>query len=87
VLKHDLSVADDDVTPDYLSRTTWLVGSPDTVAERLAAQYEELGGFGTVLVSGYDYSEDPEPWRRSMELMATEVMPRVAHLMPEAVPA
>jgi alkanesulfonate monooxygenase SsuD/methylene tetrahydromethanopterin reductase-like flavin-dependent oxidoreductase (luciferase family) len=80
VLKHDLSVPDDAVTPAYLAKTTWLVGSPETVAERLAEQYDDLGGFGTVLMSGYDYSEDPEPWRRSMELMAKEVMPRVAHL-------
>jgi alkanesulfonate monooxygenase SsuD/methylene tetrahydromethanopterin reductase-like flavin-dependent oxidoreductase (luciferase family) len=79
-MKHDLDVPDSDVTPDYLAKTTWLVGSPETVAERLAEQYEDLGGFGTVLMSGYDYSEDPEPWRRSMELMATEVMPRLAHL-------
>jgi alkanesulfonate monooxygenase SsuD/methylene tetrahydromethanopterin reductase-like flavin-dependent oxidoreductase (luciferase family) len=87
VLKHDPGVADADVTPDYLSKTTWLVGSPETVAERLVEQYEDFGGFGTVLMSGYDYSEDPEPWRRSMELLTTEVMPRVAHLEPSPVTA
>ncbi|MEA3213894.1 MAG: hypothetical protein QOJ19_50 [Acidimicrobiia bacterium] len=87
VLKHDPGVADADVTPDYLSKTTWLVGSPETVAERLVEQYEDFGGFGTVLMSGYDYSEDPEPWRHSMELLTTEVMPRVAHLEPSPVTA
>jgi hypothetical protein len=26
---------------------------------------------------GYDYAAAPEPWFRSMELLATEVMPQV----------
>ena len=34
-LKHDDAVADEDVTIDYLVDHVWLVGSPETVAERL----------------------------------------------------
>jgi alkanesulfonate monooxygenase SsuD/methylene tetrahydromethanopterin reductase-like flavin-dependent oxidoreductase (luciferase family) len=80
LLKHDPDVPDDEVTAEYLMRHCWLVGSVDTVVARLQQLVETTGGFGTLLQLGYDYSEHPEPWFRSMELMATEVMPRVAHL-------
>jgi hypothetical protein len=35
---------------------------------------ERIGHFGTLLLAGHDW-DDPPMWRRSMELMATEVMP------------
>jgi alkanesulfonate monooxygenase SsuD/methylene tetrahydromethanopterin reductase-like flavin-dependent oxidoreductase (luciferase family) len=58
---------------------TWFVGTPDRVAEQILEQYELTGGFGTLLQLGYDYAdpERREGWFRSMELLATEVMPRV----------
>jgi len=80
LVKHDPAVPDDDVNGDYLARNCWLVGSPDTVVARIEKLAATTGGFGTLLQLGYDYSEDPVPWFRSMELMANEVMPRVAHL-------
>jgi alkanesulfonate monooxygenase SsuD/methylene tetrahydromethanopterin reductase-like flavin-dependent oxidoreductase (luciferase family) len=79
-LKHDPDVPDDEVTADYLIRNCWLVGSPDRVTARLEQLAAKLGGFGTLLQLGYDYSDEPGPWFHSMELMANEVMPRVAHL-------
>jgi hypothetical protein len=30
----------------------------------------------------FDYSENPQAWRESMRLLAREVMPKVAHLVP-----
>jgi hypothetical protein len=33
-------------------------------------------------VFGFDYVEDPEAWRRSLELLAKEVLPKVRHLSP-----
>ena len=45
--------------------------------------YEEVGGFGAILLFCFDYSEDPDAWYRSMRLLAEEVMPKVAHLIPE----
>jgi alkanesulfonate monooxygenase SsuD/methylene tetrahydromethanopterin reductase-like flavin-dependent oxidoreductase (luciferase family) len=81
-LKHDPSVADSDVTPEYCARHNWLIGSPATVAEKLEAVYDEVGGFGTLLVFGFDYVENPGAWQRSMQLITEEVMPRVAHLKP-----
>lgn len=85
--KHDPEVADSEITPEYLARHNWIIGSPDTVAGKLAALYDEVGGFGTVLSLAYDYADDPEPWRHSMELLGTEVMPRLARLVPDAVGA
>jgi alkanesulfonate monooxygenase SsuD/methylene tetrahydromethanopterin reductase-like flavin-dependent oxidoreductase (luciferase family) len=83
-LKHDPSVPDSDVTPEYCARHNWLVGSPRTVAEKLHRVYEEVGGFGTLLVFCFDYSENPRAWHHSMELLAREVMPQCQALTPEA---
>ncbi|MGD0290782.1 MAG: LLM class flavin-dependent oxidoreductase [Candidatus Binataceae bacterium] len=74
-LKHDESVADADVTPEYLAHNGWLVGSPKTVTRKLGEMYDEVGGFGTLLHFGFDYADNPAPWFKSMRLMAEEVMP------------
>lgn len=81
--KHDPSVPDSEVTPEYCAKHNWIIGSPNTVAAKLENLFHEVGGFGTVLALGYDYSETPSVWYRSMELLAQEVMPRLAHLDPE----
>jgi alkanesulfonate monooxygenase SsuD/methylene tetrahydromethanopterin reductase-like flavin-dependent oxidoreductase (luciferase family) len=76
----DVTMRASEITPEVLARDLWLIGSPDTVAERLREQYELVGGWGTLLAPSYDYAHDPGPWRHSMELMITEVMPRLADL-------
>ncbi len=76
--KHDDSVTDDEVTLDYMIEHQFLVGSVDTVTEKLQRMQEESGGFGTLLLMGMDYSDRREAWMRSMELMATKVMPRIS---------
>ena len=81
-LKHDPSVADSDVTPEYCARHNWLIGSPATVAEKLERIYREAGGFGGLLVFGFDYADNPEAWHTSLRLLIEEVGPRVAHLVP-----
>ena len=53
-----------------------VAGTPDQVADELIAFREQIGDFGTLLYCGIDWV-DPELARRSMELMATEVMPRL----------
>ena len=79
-LKHDPGVPDSDVTVEYCAEHNWLIGSPDTVVEKLEKMYADCGGFGGLLLFCFDYQDDPEPWRHSMELLGREVMPRVAHL-------
>jgi alkanesulfonate monooxygenase SsuD/methylene tetrahydromethanopterin reductase-like flavin-dependent oxidoreductase (luciferase family) len=73
---------DDDVevSVEYCAEHNWLIGSPETVATKLEKVYEAMGGFGYLLLFCFDYADNPEPWRRSMELLATEVLPRVEHL-------
>jgi alkanesulfonate monooxygenase SsuD/methylene tetrahydromethanopterin reductase-like flavin-dependent oxidoreductase (luciferase family) len=83
-LKHSPEVPDSDVTVEYCARRNWLVGSPRTVAEKLEKVYEEVGGFGSILVFGFDYSENPGAWRNSLRLLQEEVAPRVRHLVPQA---
>ena len=73
-------VAEDELTVEYLAENFWLIGSPDTVVEKITALYEETGGFGTLLSLAYDYMDDPEPYRRSFELLGREVAPRLAKL-------
>jgi alkanesulfonate monooxygenase SsuD/methylene tetrahydromethanopterin reductase-like flavin-dependent oxidoreductase (luciferase family) len=82
-LKHAPDVPDSDVTPAYCAKHNWLVGSPATVAERLQAIYDEVGGFGHLLLFCFDYSDKPQAWRHSMELLAREVMPRFKNLVPK----
>jgi alkanesulfonate monooxygenase SsuD/methylene tetrahydromethanopterin reductase-like flavin-dependent oxidoreductase (luciferase family) len=82
-LKHQPDVPDSDVTPAYCAKHNWLVGSPTTVAERLQAIYDEVGGFGHLLLFCFDYSENPKAWQHSMELLAKEVMPKFKGLVPK----
>ncbi len=81
-LKHDPDVADSDVTPEYCAKHNWLIGSPATVVEKIEHMYDEVGGFGSLLLFCFDYSQNPDAWHASMRLLAQEVMPRVAHLLP-----
>jgi hypothetical protein len=36
-------------------------------------------------VLGFDYADNPGPWRQSMELLAREVLPRVNRALQPAV--
>ncbi len=77
VFKHEESVDDSEVNTEYVAKYNWFVGSPDTVANRIVNLYERVGGFGALLATGYDYSETPEIWKKSMRLLKEEVLPRV----------
>ena len=65
---------DDLLTVDWAIDNIVIAGSPATVASEILAVREEVGPFGTIVLTGLDW-DDKELWRRSMELMATEVMP------------
>lgn len=80
LFKHDPEVPDADVNAAYCARHNWLIGSPATVAEKLEGMFRQVGGFGTLLVLGFDYVENPQAWHNSLRLLATEVMPRLKHL-------
>jgi alkanesulfonate monooxygenase SsuD/methylene tetrahydromethanopterin reductase-like flavin-dependent oxidoreductase (luciferase family) len=79
-LKHAPDVPDSDVTVEYCARHNWVVGSPATVAEKIETIYREVGGFGVLLVFGFDYKHKPEAWHHSLSLLKQEVLPRLKHL-------
>jgi len=72
------SVSPDDVTPEYLAENLIMVGSPDTVVEKMRALYDEIGGFGTQLAFVHDHTDDPGPYRRHLELLGQKVAPQIA---------
>ena len=72
ILKTDPAMPDSEVTPDYLLENIWIVGSPATVAARLARLREEAGAFGTLLVIAHEW-EPRAAWERSMRLLQEAV--------------
>ena len=76
LFKDDPAVPDSAVTTDLLVDRLVVAGTPDAVADELVAFRDEVGEFGTLLYCGIDWVE-PALARRSLELMATEVMPRI----------
>ncbi len=67
---------DDEVTLQSVCDKLIIYGTPDSVADQILALQEEVGQFGTLLYAGKDWS-DRELARRSMILMAEQVIPRV----------
>ena len=73
-LKDDSSIPDSDhARVPLASRLAGGLGQDRD--RKLQEMYEEVGGFGTLLLFGFDYADNPEPWFKSMRLMAEEVMP------------
>jgi len=69
--------SDTGLTLQHALRRLVIAGTPESVAQQIVALREEVGAFGTLLYTSHDWVE-PALARRSMELMATEVWPRVA---------
>lgn len=70
-------VASADIDLEFLAEHVWICGSPDTVAAKFEEFQEGVGGFGTIMVYGHDYIDDPAPWNESLRLLAQEVAPRI----------
>ncbi len=79
--KDDPDMPDEALTAEYVCDKIWVVGSPDTVTEKLQTLYHDVGGFGKVLQ--IQYTSDPwDKWQNCMELFAKEVMPNLKDLVP-----
>jgi alkanesulfonate monooxygenase SsuD/methylene tetrahydromethanopterin reductase-like flavin-dependent oxidoreductase (luciferase family) len=74
LFKHSRDEADSEVTLDRVLRDLVIVGTPESVAEQVHGFRETVGDFGELVYAGLDWVE-PELAKRSMELMATKVMP------------
>jgi alkanesulfonate monooxygenase SsuD/methylene tetrahydromethanopterin reductase-like flavin-dependent oxidoreductase (luciferase family) len=64
------------VTIERLLAELVLCGTVNKVVDQLLALRERSGDFGEIVYAGMDWV-DPALARRSMELMANEVMPRI----------
>jgi alkanesulfonate monooxygenase SsuD/methylene tetrahydromethanopterin reductase-like flavin-dependent oxidoreductase (luciferase family) len=67
---------DAELTDDYLVERLVLCGGVNQVVDQILALREQAGDFGELVYAGMDWV-DPPLARRSMELMATQVMPQV----------
>ena len=76
LFKTDPELPDSVVTTDALVDQLVIAGTVNQVVEEILAFREEVGDFGTLLYCGIDWV-DPRIARRSLELMAEQVMPAV----------
>ena len=67
---------DEEITHDYVMDRCVIHGSVNKVVDQILALREEIGDFGELVYAGMDWVE-PALNKRSMQLMAEEVMPRV----------
>jgi alkanesulfonate monooxygenase SsuD/methylene tetrahydromethanopterin reductase-like flavin-dependent oxidoreductase (luciferase family) len=76
LFKTDQSMPDSLLTPEYVTNKLVLAGTVNSVVDQILAFREHVGDFGNLLYAGHDW-QDTALAKRSMELFATEVMPRV----------
>ncbi|MBM3523731.1 MAG: LLM class flavin-dependent oxidoreductase [Alphaproteobacteria bacterium] len=76
IMKPEASIPDAEITTDGCIANRVIHGSPRRVAEQLIALRQEVGPFGGIVTSQHDWNgTDFE--KRSMQLLAEEVMPIV----------
>ena len=76
IFKERPEMPDEAVTPKYITDKVVIAGTVNDVVEQILAYREFIGDFGTLVYAGHDWL-DPALGRRSMQLMAEQVMPRV----------
>jgi alkanesulfonate monooxygenase SsuD/methylene tetrahydromethanopterin reductase-like flavin-dependent oxidoreductase (luciferase family) len=76
VFKNRKEQPDAEITLDYVMQNCVFAGTVNKVVDAILAMREETGDFGELVYAGMDWL-DPALAKRSMQLMADEVMPRV----------
>ncbi|MDN4592050.1 LLM class flavin-dependent oxidoreductase [Xenophilus aerolatus] len=76
LFKLDQKQPDSEITPEYLTDKLVIAGTVDSVVAQILDFRDQVGDFGTLLYACHDWL-DPSLAKRSMALMAEEVMPRV----------
>ncbi len=76
LFKTERDQPDEDLNVETIVDQLVIRGEVNSVVDQILAYREEIGDFGTLLYAGHDWA-DKTLAKRSMELMATEVMPRV----------
>ena len=76
LFKTDRNMPDDSLNVESIVDQLVIWGTPDSVTDQILEYRETIGAFGTLLYAGHDWM-DKTLAKRSMELMATKVMPDV----------
>ena len=72
--KRDPQQADADCSLDYFLEDVVVAGDPEDVTRQLLKLREEIGHFGTLILTAHDW-DDRQKWIRSLELFTQEVVP------------
>ncbi|HEY7664453.1 MAG TPA: LLM class flavin-dependent oxidoreductase [Xanthobacteraceae bacterium] len=76
ILKPRPDMADEAASVEAITRECVIYGSPRTVLDKLVAFRDEVGPFGTLLMTGLDWGGRNAAWEHeSMRLLAQQVMP------------
>ena len=67
---------DSAITADTMTPRLVIAGTVNSVVDQILAFREKVGAFGTLYYPCHDWV-DPQLARRSMELMAEQVMPKI----------
>jgi len=86
VFKSHKEQPDDEITDDFVMDNCVTYGSVNKVVDEILKLREQTGDFGELVYAGMDWVE-PELAKRSMQLMAEEVMPRVNAAIDKSVSA
>jgi alkanesulfonate monooxygenase SsuD/methylene tetrahydromethanopterin reductase-like flavin-dependent oxidoreductase (luciferase family) len=76
LFKLDQNQPDSEITPEYVTNKLVIAGTVNSVVDQILAFREKTGDFGTLLYPCHDWL-DPALGKRSMQLMAEQVMPRL----------
>ena len=76
LFKVDQNMPDSAITPEYVTDRLVLAGTVNSVVDQILAFREQVGDFGTLVYAMHDWM-DPKLARRSMQLLAEQVMPKV----------
>ena len=85
-LKPRLDMTDEETTVDVITEGAVIYGSATTVLDKLVAFRDAAGPFGTLLITGLDWSGPNAAWEReTMRALAQDVMPKFRqHVMARA---
>ena len=72
--KDDPDRPDEEITAEYFLKKVCIIGDVDECIQKLRKLQKITGGFGTLLMISHDWDNEKK-WRRSMHLLAKEVMP------------
>src|SRR6185437_4707642 len=76
VFKSHREQPDDEITQDFVLDNLVIHGTVNSVVDQILALRDEVGDFGELVYGGMDWV-DPALAKRSMQLLAEQVMPRV----------